>query len=119
MDEILERNKNLNRGFRKLNVWREAIDLYTFEKKILGQIKGISFKIKDQILASDPQITQIDADYEKEKKNDPRIARIARNEEKEKNSNDLYRGHYVEPERISGGMPDTEHKVIYCVATLD
>ncbi len=51
-DEILERNKNLNRGFRKLRVWREAIDLYVFEKKVLGQIKGISFKIKDQILAS-------------------------------------------------------------------
>ena len=52
MDEILERNKNLNRGFRKLLVWREAIDLYVFEKKVLGQIKGISFKIKDQILSS-------------------------------------------------------------------
>lgn len=52
MDEILERNKNLNRGFRKLLVWREAIDLYVFEKKVFGQIKGISFKIKDQILAS-------------------------------------------------------------------
>jgi hypothetical protein len=51
-DDILERNKNLNRGFRKLRVWREAIDLYVFEKKVLGQIKGISFKIKDQILAS-------------------------------------------------------------------
>ena len=24
-DEILERNKNLNRGFRKLRVWREDI----------------------------------------------------------------------------------------------
>jgi hypothetical protein len=48
-DEILERNKNLNRGFRKLLVWREAIDLYVFEKKILDQIRGISFKIKDQI----------------------------------------------------------------------
>ena len=59
MDELLERNKNLNRGFRKLRVWREAIDLYVFEKKVLGQIRGISFKIKDQILASDPQITQI------------------------------------------------------------
>jgi len=52
MDEILERNKNLNRGFRKLRVWREAIDLYVFEKGILDQIRGISFKIKDQILAS-------------------------------------------------------------------
>ena len=52
MNEILERNKNLNRGFRKLRVWREAIDLYAFEKKALAQIKGISFKIRDQILDS-------------------------------------------------------------------
>ena len=51
-DEVLERNKNLNRGFRKLNVWREAIDLYAFEKKVLGKMKGISFKIRDQILDS-------------------------------------------------------------------
>lgn len=43
-DEVLERNKNLNRGFRKLNVWREAIDLYVFEKRVLDQIRGISFK---------------------------------------------------------------------------
>jgi hypothetical protein len=67
-DEVLERNKNLNRGFRKLNVWREAVELYAFEKKVLGEVKGISFKIKDQVLTSDPQITQIDADYEKEEK---------------------------------------------------
>jgi len=52
MDEILERNKNLNRGFRKLNVWREAVDLYTFEKKCLDRLKSISFKIKDQLLDS-------------------------------------------------------------------
>ena len=26
---------------------------------------------------------------------------------------------YVEPARISSSRPDTEHKVIYCVATLD
>ena len=51
-DEVLERNKNLNRGFRKLRVWREAIELYTFEKRILDQIREISFKIKDQILDS-------------------------------------------------------------------
>ena len=51
-DEVLERNKNLNRGFRKLNVWRDAVDLYAFEKKLLDQIRSISFKIKDQILDS-------------------------------------------------------------------
>lgn len=31
-DEVLGRNKNLNRGFRKLRVWREEIDLYVFEQ---------------------------------------------------------------------------------------
>ena len=31
-DEVLERNKNLNRGFRKLRVWREAVELYVFVK---------------------------------------------------------------------------------------
>jgi len=51
-DEVLERNKNLNRGFRKLNVWREAVDLYAFEKKVLGEVKGIVFKIRDQVLDS-------------------------------------------------------------------
>jgi len=51
-DEVLERNKNLNRGFRKLRVWREAIELYTFEKRIFDQIRGISFKIRDQVLDS-------------------------------------------------------------------
>ena len=52
MDELLERNKNLNRGLRKLRVWREAIELYTFEKRIFDQIRGISFKIRDQVLDS-------------------------------------------------------------------
>ena len=52
MDEVLERNKNLNRGFRKLRVWREAIDLYVFIKEALDEIKRLSFKIKDQILDS-------------------------------------------------------------------
>jgi len=51
-DEVLERNKNLNRGFRKLHVWREAIELYVFVKEVLSEIKGLSFKIRDQILAS-------------------------------------------------------------------
>jgi len=51
-DEVLERNKNLNRGFRKLEVWREAVDLYAFEKKCLDSVKHISFKIKDQALDS-------------------------------------------------------------------
>jgi four helix bundle protein len=51
-NEVLERNKNLNRGFRKLDVWREAIHLSTFEKKDLDGYKDISFRIKDQVLDS-------------------------------------------------------------------
>ena len=38
-DEVLERNKNLNRGFRKLVVWRKAIELYVFVKQALDEVK--------------------------------------------------------------------------------
>ena len=51
-EDVLERNRNLNRGFRKLEVWREAIHLYAFEKEALDRLKKISFKIKDQVLDS-------------------------------------------------------------------
>ena len=47
-DEVLERNKNLNRGFRKLRVWREAIELYVFVKEALGGIKGLSLSTFDE-----------------------------------------------------------------------
>ena len=36
-----------------------------------------------------------------------------------KDEKTLYRGCYVEPERISGREPDKVHKVIYCVAMLE
>ena len=85
----------------------------------------------------DPQITpvlssgatrqaQIDADLRA--KNDPRITRIARNEEKKENdpqitqitrNGKLYRGRYVEPERISSDEANTSYKVIYCAASLE
>ena len=64
----------------------------------------------------DPQITQIYADLRA--KNGPLITRIARNEEKEKNTNDLYRGCHVEPDRISSDETNMGYKVIYCVASL-
>ena len=51
-DEVLQRNRNLNRGFRKLEVWKEAVELYAFEKKVLGDVKGLPFKIRDQVLDS-------------------------------------------------------------------
>jgi len=37
----------------------------------------------------------------------------------EKDGKTLYRGRYVEPDRISSEEANTSHKVIYCVATLD
>jgi len=55
------------------------------------------------LLTSIPQITQIDAD-------------LRANEEEEVGG--LYRGRYVEPDRISSKEANTRHKVIYCVATL-
>lgn len=53
MNEIFikygERNKNINRGFRKLDVWKEAIDLFAIVKKKLNEVKNISLKTKGQI----------------------------------------------------------------------
>ncbi len=48
-EKYLERNKNINRGYRKLDVWKESIELYAFVKKKLKLIKEISFKVKAQI----------------------------------------------------------------------
>lgn len=48
-DYLIERNKNINRGFRKLVVWKEAIDFFVFVKKKLDNISVISFKVKAQI----------------------------------------------------------------------
>ncbi len=45
----LKLNKNINRGFRELHVWREASDLYSFVKKKLRKLNSISFKVKAQI----------------------------------------------------------------------
>ena len=49
MDELINRNKNINRGYRKLTVWREAIDLYVYVSKKLDIINNISFKVKGQV----------------------------------------------------------------------
>jgi len=48
-DFIINRNRNINRGFRKLEVWREAINFFVFVKKKLDATNGISFKVKAQI----------------------------------------------------------------------
>jgi len=50
MDEkLLNRNKNINRGYRKLNIWIEAIELFVFVKKELNILTNLSFKVKAQI----------------------------------------------------------------------
>ena len=48
-EDILNRNKNINRGFRKLEVWQEAIALYVFVKEKIRSIDSVPFKIKAQV----------------------------------------------------------------------
>ena len=49
LKELLEQNKNINRGFRKLEVWKEAIELFAFVREKLKTLVNLSFKIKAQI----------------------------------------------------------------------
>ncbi len=49
----------------------------------------------------------------------PPISEISGIEKQKENGEALYRCRYVEPNRISATKPDKEHKVIYCVATLE
>ncbi len=47
--DFLNRNRNINRGYRKLDVWNEGIDLFVYVSKRLDAFKEISFKVKAQI----------------------------------------------------------------------
>jgi four helix bundle protein len=47
--EILNRNRNINRGYRKLQVWQEGIELYILVRKQLKLMNSIPFKVKAQI----------------------------------------------------------------------
>lgn len=49
MTEELEKNRNINRGFRKLNIWQLAIEVYRQEHAILSDIKSLSLKSRAQI----------------------------------------------------------------------
>jgi ubiquinone/menaquinone biosynthesis C-methylase UbiE len=51
-------------------------------------------------------------------RNSPDQSGILQGKQIEKDEGTLYRTRYVEPERISSSRADTEHKVIYCVASL-
>lgn len=50
-EEILNRNKNLNRSFRKLEVWKLSVGLFRYEFELFSNLK-IDFKLKSQILDS-------------------------------------------------------------------
>jgi len=47
-EELLNRNKNINRGFRKLKVWKEAVELYVHVKNKIRGLKETPYKIKAQ-----------------------------------------------------------------------
>lgn len=51
-EEILNRNKNINRGFRKLDVWMEAIELYLFVKEKIRNLNDVPYKIRSQVESS-------------------------------------------------------------------
>lgn len=47
--ELVERNKNINRGYRKLEVWQLAIELYVFVKKKVRKLNEVPYKIRAQV----------------------------------------------------------------------
>lgn len=48
-EELLNRNKNINRGYRKLEVWKEAIELYVFVTKKVRPLGSVPFKVRAQV----------------------------------------------------------------------
>jgi hypothetical protein len=45
-DEVLERNKNLNRGFRKLRVWREGAEIKKVRRSNLNYVNFFMIKLR-------------------------------------------------------------------------
>lgn len=48
-DSLIIRNRNINRGFRKLEVWKEAIELFVFVKKKRMLFPGYLLKLKPRL----------------------------------------------------------------------
>ena len=46
--KYLTRNRNINRGYRKLEVWKDAIDFYVFVAKKIRALTDVPFKVKAQ-----------------------------------------------------------------------
>ncbi|NUM72579.1 MAG: four helix bundle protein [Ignavibacteriaceae bacterium] len=49
---IEERYKNINRGYRKLDVWNEAVGLFVLVRKKTRSLKSVNYKILEQIESS-------------------------------------------------------------------
>lgn len=50
MDEnLLNRNRNINRGFRKLDIWKLAIEIYKFVHNNIDKKNNLPFKVKAQV----------------------------------------------------------------------
>ena len=50
MDEQrMNRNKNINRGFRQLEIWQKAIKIYKMAHDLLSKKNNIPFKVRAQI----------------------------------------------------------------------
>ena len=46
------KRRNLNRGYMKLEVWNDAIDLFKLTYKLMNNISNLDYKLKSQILDS-------------------------------------------------------------------
>jgi four helix bundle protein len=49
LKELLQQYKNINRGYRELEVWKEAVELFHFVREKLKTLDNLSFKVKAQI----------------------------------------------------------------------
>ena len=49
LKELLQQNKNINRGYRGLKVWKEAVELFHFVREKLKTLDNLSFKVKAQV----------------------------------------------------------------------
>jgi four helix bundle protein len=46
------KRRNLNRGYMKLEVWNDAMELFVFVDKIVGETTNVELRLKAQILGS-------------------------------------------------------------------
>jgi four helix bundle protein len=47
--ELLQQHKNINRGYRELEVWKESVELFHFVREKLKTLDNLSFKVKAQV----------------------------------------------------------------------